>query len=129
MHGYEWPINCTRTRMQGDWAGRDFSIWGAGRDGRQFLAALQPAYRARVRGFCDIDPRKIARGYVHTAPPRPPYIRYSCLHRGRWRARVNGILANTPRYIECQWFYEGLLALHAHISNESKMYGGFVFRR
>ena len=53
--------------MQGEWAGRDFSIWGAGRDGRQFLAALQPAYRARVRGFCDIDPRKIARGYI---PPR-----------------------------------------------------------
>eukprot|EP00962_Isochrysis_galbana_P044970 scaffold17574_cov39-Isochrysis_galbana.AAC.1 len=38
------------------WA--NFIIWGAGRDGKQFLAALSPAARRRVTALADIDPRK-----------------------------------------------------------------------
>ena len=36
---------------------------GAGRDGKNFLAALQPHFRKQVRALCDIDPEKIKRGY------------------------------------------------------------------
>lgn len=38
-----------------------FGIWGAGRDGKQFLKALKPAYAQRVAAFYDIDPKKIER--------------------------------------------------------------------
>lgn len=45
-----------------------FTIWGAGRDGRQFYGELLPKYRARVAAFCDVDPKKLAEGsYWHVA--------------------------------------------------------------
>ena len=40
---------------------------GAGRDGKNFLAALQPHFRNRVRALCDVDPEKIKRGYSSPA--------------------------------------------------------------
>lgn len=36
-----------------------FSIWGAGRDGRDFFKALQPRLRQRVVAFCDVDEKKV----------------------------------------------------------------------
>jgi hypothetical protein len=47
------------------WRESGFTLWGAGRDGRQVLGLLRPRYRAAVRAFCDIDPAKIARGYTN----------------------------------------------------------------
>ena len=41
-----------------------FTIWGAGRDGRNFYNDLAPRYRATVRAFCDVDANKIGRDYV-----------------------------------------------------------------
>lgn len=40
---------------------------GAGRDGKNFLAALQPHFRKHVRAMCDVDPEKIQRGYSSPA--------------------------------------------------------------
>ena len=40
---------------------------GAGRDGKNFLAALQPHFRNRVQAMCDVDPEKIKRGYSSPA--------------------------------------------------------------
>ncbi|KJE95770.1 B3GNTL1 protein [Capsaspora owczarzaki ATCC 30864] len=38
-----------------------FTIWGAGRDGKQFLKGLSKDYQRQVIGFCDVDPAKIGR--------------------------------------------------------------------
>ena len=40
-------------------------IWGNGRDGRDFLKALSYEARTKLKGFGDIDPKKIARGYQY----------------------------------------------------------------
>jgi len=42
-----------------------FYIWGAGRDGRAFFAALRASVRANVLGFFDVDANKIKQGVHH----------------------------------------------------------------
>mmetsp|Transcript_49120 Transcript_49120/g.154197 ORF Transcript_49120/g.154197 Transcript_49120/m.154197 type:complete len:404 (-) Transcript_49120:47-1258(-) len=44
---------------------RTFTIWGAGRDGRQFLAALSPEGRERVTAMCDVDEKKVGKTYFN----------------------------------------------------------------
>jgi hypothetical protein len=48
------------------WA--NFTIWGAGRDGKAFYNALSIEGRCKVKSFCDIDPKKI--GQVYPIPVR-----------------------------------------------------------
>ena len=50
----------------GQWSDKkNFMIWGNGRDGRDFLKALSYEARTKLKGFGDIDPKKIARGYQY----------------------------------------------------------------
>jgi glycosyltransferase involved in cell wall biosynthesis len=42
-----------------------FIVWGAGRDGKDFVKALTPAVRQRVYCFLDVDDTKITRGYYN----------------------------------------------------------------
>ena len=67
-----------------------FSIWGAGRDGRDFFKALQPELRGRVVAFCDVDPAKVGGVYqyfewsvpvVHFRDVRPPFVTCVALDR------------------------------------------------
>ena len=44
---------------------RGFTIWGNGRDGKDFFKSLSPESRALVTCFADIDPAKIKRGYYN----------------------------------------------------------------
>lgn len=41
-----------------------FSIWGAGRDGKAFFKALSPEGKSKVIGFWDVDANKIGKVYV-----------------------------------------------------------------
>jgi hypothetical protein len=41
------------------WKKRGFAIWGAGRDGKEFLKSLSPAVASRVVCFVDVDKKKI----------------------------------------------------------------------
>lgn len=50
-----------RVLSQPSWSA-GFSIWGAGRDGRNFITELQLEHRRKVRAMCDIDPAKIGTG-------------------------------------------------------------------
>ena len=62
-------------------------IWGAGRDGRQFLNGLRPEYRARVACLVDVDEAKIANSpYVNGGVPgsQPVEIRH-------WRDTPKGL--------------------------------------
>ena len=67
-----------------------FSIWGAGRDGREFFKALRPEMRSRVTAFCDVDPNKVGTPYqyfewfvpvVHFRDVRPPFVTCVALDR------------------------------------------------
>ena len=42
-----------------------FCIWGAGRDGKAFLKALDKSVRSKVRCMADIDEKKIRAGYMN----------------------------------------------------------------
>jgi glycosyltransferase involved in cell wall biosynthesis len=42
---------------------QQFLIWGAGRDGKDFVKALSPRIRSRVYCFLEVDDQKIARGF------------------------------------------------------------------
>ena len=42
-----------------------FTIWGAGRDGRDFFKSISPGARSRVAAFCDVDPKKIGTDYIY----------------------------------------------------------------
>jgi hypothetical protein len=61
----------------GQWQGEQFTIWGAGRDGKNFFNTLSEDARHRVRCFCDVDKNKIARDYhwvMENAPMPPPPV-------------------------------------------------------
>ena len=67
-----------------------FTIWGAGRDGRDFFKALTPECRRRVRAFCDVDAKKVGTTYQyfeHHVPivgfreAAPPFVTCVALDR------------------------------------------------
>jgi glycosyltransferase involved in cell wall biosynthesis len=70
-----------------------FTIWGNGRDGKDFLKALSPAGRVLVSKFADVDPAKIKRGYhnpslgvtlpvIHFSQAVPPVVICVAMDRG-----------------------------------------------
>ncbi|KAK8803274.1 hypothetical protein WA158_000968 [Blastocystis sp. Blastoise] len=76
-----------------------FSVWGAGRDGRNFVNDLEPEFRKKVICFGDVDVNKIGTRYknpltdvdlpiVHFSELKPPVI--CCVAMGR----TNGIFEN-----------------------------------
>eukprot|EP00468_Gymnochlora_sp_CCMP2014_P012600 CAMPEP_0167765128 /NCGR_PEP_ID=MMETSP0110_2-20121227/14487_1 /TAXON_ID=629695 /ORGANISM="Gymnochlora sp., Strain CCMP2014" /LENGTH=350 /DNA_ID=CAMNT_0007652751 /DNA_START=122 /DNA_END=1174 /DNA_ORIENTATION=+ len=69
-----------------------FSIWGAGRDGHNFFKELSSFNKAKVLQFCDVDLKKIERGFntretkktipvVHWTKVKPPIV--ICVSMGR----------------------------------------------
>lgn len=40
-----------------------FTIWNAGRQGRRLYRSLTPGARAKVVAFCDVDEKKIKKGF------------------------------------------------------------------
>lgn len=78
----------TAVLSQDSW--RAFTIWGAGRDGREFFKALTPETRSRVAAFCDVDPTKVGTEYqfyewrvpvLHFREARPPFVTCVALDR------------------------------------------------
>jgi hypothetical protein len=67
-----------------------FTIWGAGRDGRDFFKRLSSEARSRVLAFCDVDAKKVGTTYqyyehfvpvVHYTQAQPPFVLCVCLDR------------------------------------------------
>jgi len=48
----------------GNWSD-GFVVWGAGRDGKEFIKSLSPDLLPRVKFIVDVDEKKIAAGYHH----------------------------------------------------------------
>lgn len=59
-----WDIRLSRleSKILPKW--ETFTIWNAGKQGRQFFRSLQPENRKKVVGFCDVDENKIGKYYV-----------------------------------------------------------------
>ena len=47
------------------WA--SFTVWGAGRDARQFVGLLSEGARRRIKAMCDVDPKKIGTQFTFFA--------------------------------------------------------------
>lgn len=47
----------------------DFVVWNSGRDGRDFVNALEPEFRNRIRCFLDVDDKKIGKPYHNGRVP------------------------------------------------------------
>ena len=58
-------LNSDETNVWND----KFIIWGAGRDGKDFVKALSPPARQRVYCLLDVDDAKIARGFYQYFSP------------------------------------------------------------
>jgi glycosyltransferase involved in cell wall biosynthesis len=58
-----------------------FCVWGAGRDGKDFVKALSPETRRRVYCMVDVDDKKIDRGYYvnRDIDVKIPIVHYSLL--------------------------------------------------
>ena len=50
-------------RVLSQWTG-DFVVWGAGRDGKEFIKQLSPEALKRVTFIVDVDEKKIKRGII-----------------------------------------------------------------
>jgi len=72
---------------------KQFTIWGAGRDGKDFYKMLSEEGRAKVTMMCDIDEKKIKAGYhnkqlkttvpvVHFSEAKPPIVCCVAMERG-----------------------------------------------
>lgn len=62
-----------------------FSVWGAGRDGKNFVNDLTPENQKKIVCFCDVDDKKIGKDYfnsytglklpiIHWSKVKPPFI-------------------------------------------------------
>ena len=69
-----------------------FTVWGAGRDGKNFVSELGEAYRGNVKAMCDIDAKKVGTEYfnpranirlpiIHFSEAKPPLV--MCVAMGR----------------------------------------------
>ena len=83
-------LRALERRVLSNWT--TFTIWGAGRDGKNVINELKEEYVKKCIGFCDIDPKKIKRGYynhnkklnlpvVHFSQVKPPLL--ICVAMGR----------------------------------------------
>lgn len=63
-----------------------FTIWNAGKQGRKFYRSLSPENRAKVSALCDVDPKKISKGFYtcelvknskNDVPPKIPILHFT----------------------------------------------------
>ncbi|XP_077979657.1 queuosine-tRNA galactosyltransferase-like [Glandiceps talaboti] len=60
-----------------------FTIWNAGKQGRKFYRALTQENKKKVKAFCDVDDKKISKGYytfeesVETPKPKVPIVHFT----------------------------------------------------
>lgn len=58
-----------------------FTIWNAGKQGRKFYRSLTSENKLKVRGFCDVDVKKISKGiYIYEESEESPKPRIPIVH-------------------------------------------------
>lgn len=90
-----------------------FSIWGAGRDAKAFVAGLSEASREKIVAFAEVDPRKIGKEFYSSAlDVSAPIVHFSeierpfvcCVARGRTAGELERNVATKGREGEDYWF-------------------------
>ena len=77
------------------WSKHGFVIWGAGRDGKDFLKALTPEVASRVVCFVDVDCNKIEKIKFYDNPSigrRVPILHFSMLAKNSVACDVDGVV-------------------------------------
>ncbi|KAL5018400.1 hypothetical protein ScPMuIL_004122 [Solemya velum] len=85
---WQLRLDFLEKRVLSNW--ERFTIWNAGKQGRRFYRSLSESNRQKVAMFCDVDERKISKGYytyeestaivkpkipvVHFRDAQPPFI-------------------------------------------------------
>lgn len=83
-----------------------FCVWGAGRNGKGFIKALQPEFRERIACLVDVDQKRIDAGeyYKRELGLRIPFVHFSLLARDpEMRERLGesyeaGVVGNHARF-------------------------------
>jgi hypothetical protein len=76
------------------WSKQGFAIWGAGRDGKDFLKALSPEVASRVVCFVDVDSNKIEKIKFYDNPSigrRIPILHFSMLAKNPNACNVDSV--------------------------------------
>ncbi len=77
------------------WSTRGFAIWGAGRDGKDFLKALSPEVASRVVCFVDVDSNKIDKIKFYDNPAlglRVPILHFSLLAKNSDKCNMDNVV-------------------------------------
>jgi hypothetical protein len=77
------------------WSKRGFAIWGAGRDGKEFLKALAPEVASRVICFVDVDSNKIEKIKFYDNPSigrKIPILHFSMLAKNPNACNVDSVV-------------------------------------
>ncbi|XP_064323218.1 UDP-GlcNAc:betaGal beta-1,3-N-acetylglucosaminyltransferase-like protein 1 isoform X2 [Phalacrocorax carbo] len=92
LEGTIWNhrVRFLEDRVLSSWA--SFTIWNAGKQGKKLYRSLSPANQKKVIAFCDVDEKKIAKGfYTYEASEERPKPRIPVCH----------FRAATPPFIIC----------------------------
>ena len=91
-----------------------FTIWGCGRDGRNFYNTLTDENKKTVKAFCDVNPKKIGTEYhcretrrripiIHFSQAQPPVA--CCVVMGRGEGELEANIRSVPGLINGQTFW------------------------
>lgn len=75
-------VEALESRVLPKWS--HFTVWNAGKQGRRLYRSLRPENQAKVVAFCDVDQKKIHRGFYtyeeskSTPKPKVPICHFSC---------------------------------------------------
>ncbi|XP_071429971.1 queuosine-tRNA galactosyltransferase isoform X3 [Pithys albifrons albifrons] len=81
LQGTIWThrVRFLEDRVLSSWP--SFTIWNAGKQGRRLYRSLSPANRKKVIAFCDVDEKKIAKGfYTYEESEESPKPRVPVCH-------------------------------------------------
>ncbi|XP_067296774.1 queuosine-tRNA galactosyltransferase isoform X2 [Pseudorasbora parva] len=76
---WELRVDFLQERVLGQW--ESFTIWSAGKQGRKLFRSLSPNNQKKVKAFCDVDEKKIQKGfYTYEESKERPKPKIPILH-------------------------------------------------
>ncbi|XP_072736878.1 queuosine-tRNA galactosyltransferase isoform X2 [Ciconia boyciana] len=91
LEGTIWNhrVRFLEERVLSSWT--SFTIWNAGKQGKKLYRSLSPANRKKVTAFCDVDEKKITKGFY-------TYEESECLVAPKTKLTSNPVCPSTEGY-------------------------------